>query len=247
MNHPKGTHDFRDGELVTGKVLAEVLGVSPSAIAQAKERGRVDTYENSKGSRRFHRDLAVEQFKANRDPTAATNPTRRQKAVGMTRAEAQADTVASVSVRNDRAVPVGLPAVTPEAVKMGIEQRPMTDEEAYDFAISRAKREHYQAALAEIKVQESAGRLVDKAEVGAKISALANSVKDRLMSLHVRVAGLMMGPLESALASGGLDPETVRTALSAGNIDRVIADTVRKELLDALRDLVDAERGLLDG
>lgn len=226
-----GQHSYSDGELIAGKEFAEKIGVTGAAVSKASggDHPRVDTYENSKGRRCFHLQSGREQFFKNRNPSKVTTATNGQKAMGLTNFGA-------------RMVAQQKQGLTKEAVNSGMAPREMTDEEAYDFAESRAKREHFAADMAEMKAAEAAGKLVDKAAAGAKVSELANSIKDRLLALHIKVASAVIGPLEKTLVEGGISSEDARVIISNSHIESVIGEAIRKEIVSACRDIVESER-----
>ena len=96
--------------------------------------------------------------------------------------------------------------------------------------------------MAKIKTDEMKGLLVDKLKASQKVYELASSVKDRLLSIHLKVASSCMAPLESALIDSGLSSDTVRNALSIGHIEKIIGEVVRKNVIDSLRDIISKEQ-----
>lgn len=231
MNYTHEQHNFEDNDLINGRELAKRLGVTGAAISKAQnpKNCRLDTYENSKGKKLFHEESARQTFFKNRNPSKITTATVGQKAIGLTNFGARV-----VAQQKD--------GLTAQAKQAGAAPVEMTDAEAYDFAESRAKREHFAADLAEMKAAETAGRLVDKVKVGVKVSELANSVKDRLLSLHIKVASAVLGPLEQQLVGAGVDPDAVRVVLSSGELEKIVGEAIRKEIVSACRDIVESER-----
>lgn len=238
MNYKIGQHNYKDYELCTGKELAEALGVSTAAVSHAKNGkngapARLDTYEDSNGNPKFVKALAIAQFSKNKNPSKVTTATKGQKAMGLS------DFGARVIAQQKH-------GLTAESVSAGSAQRPMSDEEAYDFAESRAKREHFAADMAAIKVATEAGLLVDKNKASNKISEIANGIKDRLLSLHLRVAQSVIGSIEKALVENGIESNDARIIIANSKLDSVIGETVRKEIIVSLRDIVESEKIKID-
>lgn len=222
---PVGQHPYKDEQLINGKVLAERLGVTGAAISKAKSSGRISQYENSKGQKMFYEATAREEFFKNRDPSKVTTATNGQKAIGLTNLGARAIAQRRTGfVSEDR-----------------LDDAPMTDEEVFDFTASRARREKYSADMAKMKSDEMAGRLVDKELAGNKVKEIAASCKDRLLNIHLKVAVSVMPVLEKALVDAGFEEDGVRSALSLAKIEAVIGESVRKNVVESLRDIVKKE------
>lgn len=221
--HKHSEHNYPDDQLSNGKELAGALGVSGAAVSKAIKSGRIkDAFEDSNGKVKFYAPLAAQQFHANKDPSKVTTATKGQKAMGL-------------SDFGARAIAQRKPGfVEGETV-------PMSEREIVEFAESRAKREMYNADLAKLKAEEQAGLLVDKELAGNKVKEIAASVKDRLLAIHLKVAISVMAPLEKALVDAGFDEDGVRAALSNSKIESVIGETIRKSVVESLRDIVQKE------
>lgn len=220
MNYPVGTHNIADADLVSATIVAHALGVTDAAVSKAKRIGRISTFENSKGKPLFHLETTKREWYANRNPSKVTTATNGQKAVGLTDFEAR------LSAKKN----------------FGDDGSPLPDSEVFDFGKERAAREHFAAELAKIKTDEMKGMLVDKSKASQKVYELASSVKDRLLSIHLKVASAMMAPLDNALIDAGLTADVVRNALSIGQVEKVIGEVVRKNVIDSLRDIISKEQ-----
>jgi len=221
--HPSSEHNYRDSELVNGKQLAAFIGVSGAAISKAIKAGRIkDSYEDSQGRPMFYGPIAAEQFHANKDPSKVTTATRGQKALGLSNFGARAIAQRKPGIVEGTTVP-------------------LTEEEIVDFAESRARREMYNADLAKFRAEEQAGILVDKELAGNKVKEIAASVKDRLLAMHLKIAISVMSTLETALVDADFDVDGVHAALSNAKIESVIGETIRKNVVESLRDIVQKE------
>ena len=220
MHYGIGKHNFKDSELVQASAVAHALGVTDAAVSKAKKIGRISTFENSKGKAMYHLETAKREFYANRNPSKVTTATNGQKAAGLTDFEAR------LSAKKN----------------FGDDGEPLSDSEVFDFGKERAAREHFAAEMAKIKTDEMKGLLVDKSKASQKVYELASSVKDRLLSIHLKVASSCMAPLETALTDSGISADTVRNALSIGHIEKIIGEVVRKNVIDSLRDIISKEQ-----
>lgn len=221
--HKRGEHDYTDGQLSNAKILADAMGVSGAAVSKAIKAGRIkDAFEDSSGKVKYYIPLASEQFHANKDPSKVTTATKGQKAMGLSNFGARAIAQRKPGFVEGTAVP-------------------LSDEEIVDFAESRARREKYNADLAKYRSEEQAGLLVNKELAGNKVKEIAASVKDRLLTIHLKVAIAVMAPLENALIEAGFEVDGVRAALSNSKIESVIGETIRKNVVESLRDIVQKE------
>ena len=220
MNYAVGTHNFKDSELVSASMVAHAMGVTDAAVSKAKRIGRISTFENSKGKQCYHLETTRREWYANRNPSKVTTATNGQKAVGLTDFEAR------LSAKKN----------------FGDDGAPLPDSEVFDFGKERAAREHFAAEMAKIKTDEMKGMLVDKLKASQKVYELASSVKDRLLSIHLKVASAVMAPLESSLIDAGIASDVVRNALSIGHVEKVIGEVVRKNVIDSLRDIISKEQ-----
>lgn len=220
MNYSVGTHNIADADLVSASTVAHALGVTDAAVSKAKRIGRISTFENSRGKQLFHLETTRREWYSNRNPSKVTTATNGQKAVGLTDFEAR------LSAKKN----------------FGDDGAPLPDSEVFDFGKERAAREHFAAEMAKIKTDEMKGMLVDKLKASQKVYELASSVKDRLLSIHLKVASAVMAPLESSLIDAGIASDVVRNALSIGHVEKVIGEVVRKNVIDSLRDIISKEQ-----
>lgn len=68
---------------------------------------------------------------------------------------------------------------------------PAPDGDLVPFPEARAKRENWNAQLAEIKYKEQAGLLISREEVAAREFAVARKVRDRILGFPARVANFV--------------------------------------------------------
>lgn len=217
----KGNHPYKDGQLITGKLFAEHIGVSGAAVSKAKSSGRISLFENSEGKALIYEPLAREEFFKNRNPAKVTTATTGQKAMGLTDFGA-------------RAVAQGIRGIATT-------EGPANDADEFDYALSRAKKENFAANVMEFKAAELEGRLVDKEIAGNKVKEIAASCKDRILAMHLKVAPAVVIAVEKALVDAGIDEEKVRAAISTAKIENVVGESVRKNVNECLRDIVQKE------
>lgn len=85
--HKKGTHNYRDEDIVSASKLSEIIGISPASVTFAIRDGRIkDQYENSKGRKCYLPDEAKAQFFASKT-SGFGRPTKGQKNKGLTEKE----------------------------------------------------------------------------------------------------------------------------------------------------------------
>ena len=208
------------------------LGVSAAAINKANYSERLDTYENSRGKRLYHRILSVQQFQENRDRRHVTTATQGQKRMGFDNLTAQA--VAHDAEYDMPSESVGEIVDIDEAVvKRG------------DLAVSKAEKEFQMARLAKLKADEMEGRLVDKAKVAIKVYQIGADVQDKIMTVYSWLAPEIVGYFRDLMVSSGMENQKVvdLTVDSAHEI----GEKIRKACLKALKDLTEKkEEDILD-
>lgn len=232
MNYPRSKHSYPDADLCNATALRAHLGVSAAAITKATYSGRLDTYENSRGKRLYHRILSVQQFQENRDRRHVTTATQGQKRMGFDNLTAQA--VAHDAEYDMPSESVGEIVDIDEAVvKRG------------DLAVSKAEKEFQMARLAKLKADEMEGRLVDKAKVAIKVYQIGADVQDKIMTVYSWLAPEIVGYFRDLMVSSGMENQKVvdLTVDSAHEI----GEKIRKACLKALKDLTEKkEEDILD-
>jgi phage terminase Nu1 subunit (DNA packaging protein) len=85
------------------------------------------------------------------------------------------------------------------------------------YNVDRARRERYEADLAELKLREQQGDLVRVVEVRAEISKRVGQVRMNLLQIPARLAPLLATEADQAKVHALLDAEirSVLTAVSA--------------------------------
>lgn len=223
MQYDRLNHSFPDSELISGVALAQLLGVSSAAVSKARLNSRIDTFLDSKGREKYHQVLSQQQFLGNRNLNKITTPTQSQKEAGLSKFDAQR---MSNLVGGSNA---------PAAAKPPEKELDM-------YAASRAEREFHQARIVKLKADEAEERLVDKVQASQKVYGLASSVRDRMLSLHLKVAPIIMDSVEKALISAGIETQEARNALSIGRIEGVVGEVIRKQIIDSIREIVEREK-----
>ena len=232
MNYPRSKHSYPDADLCNATALRAHLGVSAAAITKATYSGRLDTYENSRGKRLYHRILSVQQFQENRDRRHVTTATQGQKRMGFDNLTAQA--VAHDAEYDMPSESVGeMVDIDGAVVKRG------------DLAVSKAEKEFQMARLAKLKADEMEGRLVDKAKVAIKVYQIGADVQDKIMTVYSWLAPEIVGYFRDLMVSSGMENQKVvdLTVDSAHEI----GEKIRKACLKALKDLTEkSEEDILD-
>lgn len=86
--------------------------------------------------------------------------------------------------------------------------------EAYDIAVARAKREHHEANMAEMRESQMAGSMVDRADVERRVADAAALIRMALERIPDKLADLLAA--ES-------NPDACR-ALMVAEVDQVLDD-----------------------
>lgn len=252
MRIPHSKHKYKDCELVTASQLASKLGVSDVAVSKAKKSGRIDTFDDSSGKEKFHRDFSVVQFQRSRDRRHVTTPTRGQMAVGMDGAAAQA-------VAHDSAFdnPKGL------YMQAGVIKNPdVADlgemfEQRQTLEVSKAELVQYQARIAKNKAAEQEGRLVDKVLCYQRAYQIGSEIQDKVVNIYAKLGPKIVGRISEALANittEGENGEAVAAEFTIVNVqsalksmEHEIGEMIRCECLDAIRELSEkTENTILD-
>lgn len=183
--------------LVTIAEYARARGVSHEAVRKAAKAGRITLIDG-------RIDPAVADIQWERNT---------RKAVGR-----GGRSVTGERVAGDGAAQTS-DAAPDRASSLGASGRP-----EYDYEASRAKREHHEAVLAELKERERLNQLVDIAQVRLAVADIARVLTDGLERIPDRVsvqihAGMAQAEihaqLERELAAVRQDLQAVVTALPA--------------------------------
>ena len=91
------------------------------------------------------------------------------------------------------------------------------------YTLDRARREKYEADMAEIKLQEQQGELVRAVEVRAEISKRIGQVRANLLQIPARLAPLLANETDQAKCHAMLDAElrNILTNVSQGEHGRI--------------------------
>ena len=240
MFYKHSQHAYPDGDLILGSDLSKIIGVSAVAISKAKQNGRLDTFENSKGKECFHRELSPKQFFKKRDRRHITTPTRAQMASGFDNMTAQA-----VAHRQEFDVGLGLPipGVNDSADPFDLGEALA---ERTDLKTSNAQKAFYQARLMKLKADEMEGRLVPKQQAAIAAYQLGANIQDKIMTIYSRLAPEIVGYFKEQMTKAGISSENI--ASITGDADHYVGEKIRKACLTALRDLTEkTEENILDG
>lgn len=113
--------------------------------------------------------------------------------------------------RNSR-VRAGSAPSEPNAEVPGDEaDRPASD--AWQYQVSRARREQAEAQIAELKLQEQLGQLVRVDSVRSEVAAALGQVREHLLQLPARLAPLIVAEPDQAQIQRLLEAE-IRAALA---------------------------------
>lgn len=240
MFYKHSQHAYPDGDLISGSDLSKIIGVSAVAISKAKQNGRLDTFENSKGKECFHREISPKQFFKKRDRRHITTPTRAQMASGFDNMTAQA-----VAHRQEFDVGLGLPVpgVNDSADPFDLGEALA---ERADLKTSNAQKAFYQARLMKLKADEMEGRLVPKQQAAIAAYQLGANIQDKIMTIYSRLAPEIVGYFKEQMTKAGISSENI--ASITGDADHYVGEKIRKACLTALRDLTEkTEENILDG
>jgi hypothetical protein len=166
-------------------------GVSKAAVSLAIKRGKISELTDEDGNRYLDSETADLQWAANTNPAHATGPQNRKR----WREELEKGTEPEPEPPPEEEEPAAeepafVPAKEPETV-LEPEVRRIATPRNYNDA--RAEREHYNAELARLKFEETAGKLIDADLVREEAFKLARIVRDSLLALPDRVAGEFAG------------------------------------------------------
>ena len=92
---------------------------------------------------------------------------------------------------------------TKEEVKAHVQELP--DDAIPDFNTSRTRKEHYQAELARIQVEQQEGKLIEASQVEKSAFAMGRAVRESLSNLADRLAYQV---------AGETDPQVIHRMLS---------------------------------
>lgn len=229
MFYLRSQHSFEDGELISGKELAELLGVSCPAITKARNSGRIDTFENSRHKECYHKVLSVQQFTAKKDRSKVTTPTTAQKKAGYDNLQAQATAhkVGGELPDNLRRAPVPNRAPV-ETIDFGADMQ-----ERQELEVSRAEKEYHNARLAKLKADEKEGSLVDKELCFTRAYQIGAQVQEKVMNLYVQLAPKICGGVQELLIANGVEAATLRVAMK--DAQHTIGEMIRKECVSAMQ------------
>jgi hypothetical protein len=230
MFYRRSQHSYPDRELITGLKLADLCGVSCAAITKAKNSGRIDTFESSKGKELYHEVLSPQQFHATRDRRHVTTATVGQKAAGFNDEMAQA-VAHRPEFDNPQAKRAPLPvSADVQALDFGIAMQ-----ETMDLATAKSIKEANLARLAKLKADEMEGRLVPKQQCAIAVYQLGANVQDKMMTMYSRLSPEICGYFKDRCAKVGVDSDKILQIFD--ECEHAVGEMIRKSCLTSLKDL----------
>lgn len=157
---------------VSRKVLAERLGLTRQRVGQLIAQGKITETENG-----IDLERAVGEYRRNTDAEKVEQARKRFKVVAP-------------------AAPPGASATPPTAARPAATPPADTYDEAtgqvaINFNEAKARKEHYNAELAQARLQQMTGSLIPRDEVKAKEFAVARKLRDRILGWPSRVASFV--------------------------------------------------------
>lgn len=154
---------------VSRKVLAERLGLTRQRVGQLIAQGKITETENG-----IDLERAVGEYRRNTDAEKVEQARKRFKVVAS----------------------AGAPAIPPTAARPAAPPTADTYDEAtgqvaINFNEAKARKEHYNAELAQARLQQMTGSLIPRDEVKAKEFAVARKLRDRILGWPSRVASFV--------------------------------------------------------
>jgi hypothetical protein len=232
-------------ELITQAEYARRRGVAKSAVAKAVAERRITLIEG-------RIDPSVADIQWERNTRARADSGRASSARPSIRAASQSAAMQqpsgdstsgdAASSPDNRSVGAGAVSQQPAAEPLDAGRGPPPPEPpraqpSYEpsesgYSYDRARREKYEADLAEIKLREQRGDLVRKVEVRAEMAARIGQLRERLLQLPARLAHALSPEARVLLES------ELRDVLSQAS------DATRSAVDDAVRHSVGAGPGL---
>jgi hypothetical protein len=187
--HCKGLIDATMQELISRKVAAERLGVTRQRIEQLIREGRL-----TEGSGGLPWPQVRKEYEARVDASRRVSGglAKRREEVRAAGSAAQTRVKRRYGVRGPVKAAVSAETETPAPAAHTMAPQPQPDlPHLIDFSEARARREHANAQIAELNWREQAGHLVKRDVVAAKEFEVARRLRDRILGLPARLAGLV--------------------------------------------------------
>jgi phage terminase Nu1 subunit (DNA packaging protein) len=178
--------------IVSKTEYARLRGCAPSYVSKLLREGRITAIADGEHLGKIDSELADRQLEAARDPTKDGVRRRWQ------REKREDQETAALPLQGGGAAP-GEPRIEPK------------DTEGY--YTHKAKREKYDAALAQLRYLEQVGRLVSAEDVEREYDAIARSVRDALLNIPDRLAPIVAAETDPARVHA-LIAEEMRVALN---------------------------------
>lgn len=227
MDYLRHQHSYSDEELVTGAEIADIIGVSGAAVSKKTAKGKLDTFRNSRGEKRYHKILSVQQWSLSKDRSKVTTPTRGQMAAGYDNLDAQAMAHVYGSENPQAPKPVSAPV---QGLDLGA-----VVQERQELEVSKAEKAYHDARWSKLRADEAEGRLVDKQTVYIKAYQMGALIQEKVMNMYVQLAPKICGMIQEELSKANIEAEKLRVAMKDSNHE--IGELIRKESINVLKDL----------
>lgn len=165
-----------EADILSFSDFAVRLNVKRSYVTQLKKEGRLVLTEDG---RRVLVQASIELIQSTRDPSKAAVAQRHAAARG-----AKADGSTTGHESSDRGS-VGIADEEPD----------------HDYQVARAKREHYNAELAQMEFRKAAGDLMEAASVQTAVSGAVVALRTRIESWPMILAPQLVGRDEAAIVA----------------------------------------------
>lgn len=171
--------------LITQSEYARRRGVAKSAVAKAVKEGRIRLIDGL-----IDPDVADIQWQRN---TRARADSAKQPTVTAAAAAVARPLLPIEAVADNASAPAAgaLASSSPDPI----------------YSIDRARREKYEADMAEIRLREQRGELVSVAAVRAEIASRVGQVRANLLQIPARLAPLLVNESDQARCHALLDGE----------------------------------------
>lgn len=227
MDYLRHQHSYPDDELISGAEFANIIGVSGAAVSKKTAKGKLDTFRNSRGEKRYHKIVSVQQWSLSKDRSKVTTPTRGQMAAGYDNLDAQAMAHVYGSENPQAPKPVSAPV---QGLDLGA-----VVQERQELEVSKAEKAYHDARWSKLRADEAEGRLVDKQTVYIKAYQMGALIQEKVMNMYVQLAPKICGLIQEELSKADIEAEKLRIAMKDSNHE--IGELIRKESINVLKDL----------
>ena len=166
-------------EILSLSDFAKRMNIKRSYVTQLKNEGRLVMAEDGK---RVVVEASIERIQATRDPSKVA-VARRHAAERGAETPLSSDLAETDDSATDPETPAGADNLNP------------------DYQRARAKREHFNAELAQLEFRKAAGDLMESSAVAAAVSAAVTALRTRIESWPSVLAPQLVGREEAIIAA----------------------------------------------